>query len=177
VRCPVCCRIADNQRIRINVSGYYFETAVCVLDRHPSTLLGDRLRRRRFYDRARGEFFFDRHRPSFEAIFVYYQRGGRLRRPAHVPDDVFLDELTFYELEPAAVDEYRRLEGYTTDKKAWPSNAWLRQLWMLFECPETSRAAFLVAVWSVLMTRPLCWLTRPGSESGRIGSDDISGRF
>jgi len=100
-------RSAD-QRVRINVSGYHFETALGVLERHPGTLLGDRLRRAPFYDRERGEFFFDRHRPSFEAIFIYYQRGGRLRRPEPVPDDVFLDELFFYELEPAAIDEYRR---------------------------------------------------------------------
>jgi len=138
--------------VRINVSGYHFETALGVLERHPSTLLGDRLRRAPFYDRQRGEFFFDRHRPSFEAIFIYYQRGGRLRRPAPVPDDVFLDELVFYELEPDAIDEYRRSEGYTTEKIAWPSNAILRRIWMVFEFPETSRVAFVVAVWSVLMT-------------------------
>ena len=145
------CRSVD-QKVRINVSGYHFETALGVLDRHPGTLLGDRLRRAQFYDRERGEFFFDRHRPSFEAIFVYYQRGGRLRRPDPVPDDVFLDELVFYELEPDAIDEYRRSEGHTTEKVTWPSNARLRRIWMVFEFPETSRFAFVVAVWSVLMT-------------------------
>jgi len=36
-----CCRGAE-QRVRINVSGYHFETALGVLERHPSTLLGDR---------------------------------------------------------------------------------------------------------------------------------------
>jgi len=149
----VCeCRRNADQRVRINVSGYHFETALAVLERHPGTLLGDRLRRAQFYDRERREFFFDRHRPSFEAIFMYYQRGGRLRRPEHVPDDVFLDELVFYELEPHAIDEYRRSEGYTTEKVAWPSNATLRRIWMVFEFPETSRLAFVVAVWSVLMT-------------------------
>ena len=145
------CRSAE-QRVRINVSGYHFETALGVLERHPRTLLGDRLRRAPFYDRDRGEFFFDRHRPSFEAIFIYYQRGGRLRRPEPVPDDVFLDELVFYQLEPDAIDEYRRSEGYTTETIMWPSNATLRRIWMVFEFPETSWLAFVVAVWSVLMT-------------------------
>jgi len=141
-----------DRRVRINVSGYHFETQLEVLNRHPDTLLGNCVRRSRFYDKARNEFFFDRHRPSFEAIFCYYQRGGRLRRPMHVPDEVFLDEIVFYQLEPDAVDEYKRSEGYTTEITVWPSNACLKWLWMLFEFPETSRAAFILAIWSVLVT-------------------------
>lgn len=86
-------------RVRINVCGLMFEMDTSVLDQHPTTLLGNRKRRQRYYDAARNEFFIDRHRPSFEAVFIYYQTGGRLRRPHNVPDDVFLDELAFYELE------------------------------------------------------------------------------
>ena len=106
------CRTSGCRRIRINVSGQRFETRVRVLDRHPLTLLGDVVRRRQFYDAERRELFFDRHRPSFEAIFAYYQNGGRLRRPYHVPDDVFLSELEFYELEDDAIEEYKRSEGH-----------------------------------------------------------------
>jgi len=106
------CRTSGCRRIRINVSGQRFETRLRVLDRHPLTLLGDVVRRRQFYDAERRELFFDRHRPSFEAIFAYYQNGGRLRRPYHVPDDVFLAELEFYELEEQAIEEYKRSEGY-----------------------------------------------------------------
>jgi hypothetical protein len=86
-------------RLRINVSGHHFEVPVWMLDRHPDTLLGDPRRRSAFYDRTRDELFLDRHRPSFEAIFSYYQLGGRLRRPHHVPDEIFLAEIEFYELE------------------------------------------------------------------------------
>jgi len=106
------CRTSGCRRIRINVSGQRFETRLRVLDRHPLTLLGDVVRRRQFYDAERRELFFDRHRPSFEAIFAYYQTGGRLRRPYHVPDDVFLAELEFYELEDEAIEEYKRSEGH-----------------------------------------------------------------
>lgn len=106
------CRTSGCRRIRINVSGQRFETRLRVLDRHPLTLLGDVVRRRQFYDTERRELFFDRHRPSFEAIFAYYQNGGRLRRPYHVPDDVFLAELEFYELENEAIEEYKRSEGH-----------------------------------------------------------------
>ena len=63
------------------------------------TLLADPAKRRRYFDCDRQELFFDRHRPSFEAVFAYYQTGGRLRRPHHVPDDVFLAEIEFYQLE------------------------------------------------------------------------------
>ena len=139
-------------RLRINVSGQYFEIARQVLAQHPQTLLGDGVRRTRYYDAERDEFFFDRHRPSFEAIFAYYQTGGRLRRPFNVPDDIFLEELLFYELEPDAVDEYKRSEGYAFEEPPMPSNQLQRRVWMLFEHPDTSRAAFCVAVLSVVMT-------------------------
>jgi len=139
-------------RLRINVSGQYFEIGHKALARHPETLLGDFTRRTRYYDSERDELFFDRHRPSFEAIFAYYQTGGRLRRPFNVPDDIFLDELLFYELEPDAVDDYKRSEGYAFEKLPMPSNQLQRRVWTLFEYPETSRAAFFVAVVSVVMT-------------------------
>jgi len=42
------------------------------------TLLADPAKRRRYFDCSRQELFFDRHRPSFEAVFAYYQTGGRL---------------------------------------------------------------------------------------------------
>jgi len=35
---------------------------------------------------------------------------------------------------------------------SWPADARLRRIWTVFEFPETSRVAFVVAVWSVLMT-------------------------
>ena len=139
-------------RLRINVSGQYFEIGRKALARHPKTLLGDGARRTRYYDPERDEFFFDRHRPSFEAIFAYYQTGGRLRRPFNVPDDIFLDELLFYELESDAVDDYKRSEGYAFEELPMPSNQLQRRIWTLFEYPETSRAAFFVAVMSVVMT-------------------------
>ena len=146
---------ADNcgcERIRINVSGHFFETRVGVLNRHPDTLLGNPRKRQKYYDRIRDEVFLDRHRPSFEAIFTYYQYGGKLKRPHHVPDDIFLAELMFYELETEVVEEYKRAEGYTTEDIQLPSNAFLKKLWMLFEYPETSKPAFVIAIVSVIFT-------------------------
>jgi len=140
------------RRLRINVSGHNFEVPVRLLDRHPDTLLGNARRRAAFYDRSRDELFLDRHRPSFEAIFSYYQLGGRLRRPHHVPDDIFLAEVEFYELERDVVDEYKMSEGYTVSEMKLPSNDTLKKIWMHFEYPETSRAAYIIAVVSVIIT-------------------------
>src|SRR6218665_269438 len=145
-------RVTTAERLRINVRGQYFETQLSVLDRHPETLLGDREKRKQFFDRRKNELFFDRHRPSFEAIFCYYQYGGRLKRPHHVPDDVFLEELLFYQLEKDAVEEYKRSEGYTTEVIHLPTHSLMKRLWMPFGYPETSRGAFVIAILSVFIT-------------------------
>ncbi|XP_033621845.1 potassium voltage-gated channel subfamily A member 5, partial [Fukomys damarensis] len=68
-------------RVVINVSGLRFETQLRTLALFPDTLLGDPAKRLRHFDPLRNEYFFDRHRPSFDAILYYYQSGGRLRRP------------------------------------------------------------------------------------------------
>jgi hypothetical protein len=108
--------------IRVNVSGQRFDFRRCVLERHPNTLLGNPDKRRQYYDARRGEYFFDRHRPSFEAIFAYYQYGGRLRRPHQVADDVFLAEVMFHEIEPEVVLTYKRSEGYSEEELILPDD-------------------------------------------------------
>jgi hypothetical protein len=62
---------------------------------------------RRYFDPLRNEYFFDRNRPSFDAILYYYQSGGRLRRPVNVPLDVFAEEIKFYELGECAIAKFR----------------------------------------------------------------------
>ncbi|KFM58916.1 Potassium voltage-gated channel protein Shaker, partial [Stegodyphus mimosarum] len=73
------------ERVVINVSGLRFETQLRTLNQFPDSLLGDPGRRIRYFDPLRNEYFFDRNRPSFDAILYYYQSGGRLRRPVNVP--------------------------------------------------------------------------------------------
>jgi hypothetical protein len=75
----------SSERVVINVSGLKFETQLQTLNNFPRTLLGNPNRRVRFFDPLRNEYFFDRNRPSFDAILYYYQSNGRLRRPNHVP--------------------------------------------------------------------------------------------
>jgi hypothetical protein len=60
------CAAGGCRRVIINVSGQRFETQRRTLDRYPGTLLGDPIKRRRYWDPNRSEFFIDRHRPSFQ---------------------------------------------------------------------------------------------------------------
>lgn len=59
------------------VSGLRFETQLRTLNQFPDTLLGDPSRRLRYFDPLRNEYFFDRNRPSFDAILYYYQSGSK----------------------------------------------------------------------------------------------------
>lgn len=59
----------------VQVSGLKFETQLRALNQFPDTLLGDPARRIRYFDPLRNEYFFDRNRPSFDAILYYYQSG------------------------------------------------------------------------------------------------------
>ena len=52
-----------------------------------------------------------------QAILYYYQSGGRLRRPMEVPEDVFLEEMEFYQLGDEQIRMYREKEGFITDKE------------------------------------------------------------
>uniref|UniRef100_F6UCT6 Potassium voltage-gated channel subfamily A member 10 n=1 Tax=Monodelphis domestica TaxID=13616 RepID=F6UCT6_MONDO len=141
-----------NQRVIINIAGLRFETQLKTLNQFPETLLGDREKRVQFFDSMRNEYFFDRNRPSFDGILYYYQSGGKIRRPANVPIDVFADEISFYELGVEAMDQFREDEGFIKDPKTQlPKNDFHRQFWLLFEYPESSSAARGVAVVSVLV--------------------------
>ena len=70
----------------------------------------------KFKDPLRKEYFFDRNRPSFDAILYYYQSGGKLRRPVNVPIDVFTEEIKFYDLGEGAMEKYKEDEGYIKEE-------------------------------------------------------------
>ncbi|GJQ79665.1 hypothetical protein Trydic_g5818 [Trypoxylus dichotomus] len=140
------------ERVVINVSGLRFETQLRTLNQFPDTLLGDPARRIRYFDPLRNEYFFDRNRPSFDAILYYYQSGGRLRRPVNVPLDVFSEEIKFYELGEMAINKFREDEGFIKEEeKPLPSREFQRNVWLLFEYPESSQAARVVAIISVFV--------------------------
>ena len=139
-----------HHRAIINVSGLRFETQMKTLDRFPNTLLGNPGKRVRHFDHFRNEFFFDRSRATFEAILYYYQSGGRLRRPHNVPVEIFIEDLKFYEIESHAIQKFIEDEGYVKEpERPLPNHPTLRLMWLLFEFPESSRAARIVAILSV----------------------------
>ncbi|KAM6928687.1 potassium voltage-gated channel subfamily A member 10 [Lycodopsis pacificus] len=141
-----------DQKVIINIAGLRFETQLKTLDQFPETLLGDPLKRMYYFDPMRNEYFFDQNRPSFDGILYYYQSGGKIRRPANVPLDVFADEIVFYELGIEAMEQFREDEGFIKDVDIpLPNNDVYRQFWLLFEYPESSNAARGVALVSVFV--------------------------
>ncbi|XP_063306540.1 potassium voltage-gated channel subfamily A member 3 [Pelobates fuscus] len=142
-----CC-----ERVVINISGLRFETQLKTLAQFPDTLLGDPKKRMRYFDPLRNEYFFDRNRPSFDAILYYYQSGGRIRRPVNVPIDIFSEEIRFYELGEEAMEKFREDEGFIKEEeRPLPANEFQRQVWLLFEYPESSGPARGIAIVSVLV--------------------------
>lgn len=147
---PHDCTKAGCQRVIINVSGQRYETQLRTLNRFPETLLGDPIKRKQFWDSRRNEFFIDRHRPSFQAVLYYYQSGGRLRRPIEVPEDIFLEELEFYQVGDDTIKDYKQKEGFLMDEeKPLPANTGLKKIWLFVEEPDSSKAARAFAIVSV----------------------------
>ncbi|KAM9391282.1 potassium voltage-gated channel subfamily A member 2-like isoform 2-T2 [Salvelinus alpinus] len=142
-----CC-----ERVVVNISGLRFETQLKTLSQFPETLLGDPKKRMRYFDPLRNEYFFDRNRPSFDAILYYYQSGGKLRRPVNVTLDIFSEEIRFYELGEEAIEIFREDEGFIKEEeRPLPENEFQRQVWLLFEYPESSGAARIIAIISVMV--------------------------
>lgn len=143
---------ARSERLAINVAGMRYETQLRTLAQFPDSLLGDPRRRLRYFDPRREELFLDRSRVCFDAVLHFYQSGGRLRRPASVPLDVFLEELHFYQLGQEVIERYKEDEGFPKeDERLLPSSPLQRRLWMLFEYPESSGGARIIAIVSVMV--------------------------
>lgn len=140
----------SGDRVVVNVSGLKFETHAETLEQYPDSLLGNANKRATYYDEVRNEYFFDRNRPAFDAILFYYQSGGKLLRPPNVPMDVFADEIRFYELGEEILQRVERDEGYIEEEKPIkPDHPFQRKVWELFEFPDTSLGARIIAVISV----------------------------
>ena len=100
-------------KVVINVSGLRFETRASTLQRYPHTLLGDKQRRAHFFDYMNNEYFFERHRSSFEAVLYFYQSGGRLSRPESISGEIFLEEIKFFDLGKFRESEREERGGMT----------------------------------------------------------------
>ncbi|KAL7873905.1 hypothetical protein SRHO_G00048750 [Serrasalmus rhombeus] len=143
---------ALSERLVFNVSGMRYETQTRTLARFPHSLLGDPHKRLRYFDPLKNEYFLDRNRACFDYILYFYQSGGRLRRPAHIPLDVFMEELVFFELGDEAMSRFKEEEGFPKEEpRPLPAHPLQRRLWMLFEHPESSGGARIIAIISVMV--------------------------
>ncbi|KAJ3612287.1 hypothetical protein NHX12_020563 [Muraenolepis orangiensis] len=142
----------SNERVLVNVAGLRYETQLGTLNQFPDTLLGDPAKRIKYFDPLRNEYFFDRNRPSFDGILYFYQSGGKIRRPVNVSIDVFADEIRFYQLGEEAMERFREDEGFIKEEeKPLPQNEFQKQVWLIFEYPESSSPARGIAIVSVLV--------------------------
>ncbi|KAF1372091.1 hypothetical protein PFLUV_G00260780 [Perca fluviatilis] len=142
----------SNERVLINIAGLRYETQLGTLNQFPDTLLGDPAKRIKYFDPLRNEYFFDRNRPSFDGILYFYQSGGKIRRPVNVSIDVFADEIRFYQLGEEAMERFREDEGFIKEEeKPLPQNEFQKQVWLIFEYPESSMPARGIAIVSVIV--------------------------
>ena len=137
------------KRITINVSGEKYQTYKETLDRFPKTLLGDASKRKQFFEEEENEYFFDRDRHAFAAILYFYQSDGQVYCPITVPLHVLVAEIKFFELGQDALNQVLDNEGPTVGEL--PKNRLQREIWKLFEIPESGVAANLLTVFSVLI--------------------------
>ena len=141
-----------NERVRINVSGTLFETLEETLSRFPDTLLGCPSKRVEYFDEKHDEYFFNRNRLAFDAILFYYQSYGRLVRPDVVPENEFIEEVRFFQIQSDAISAREKIERALFGKdEELPNNFIQRKIWLLFSHPESSYAARVLAVLSVII--------------------------
>lgn len=135
--------------IFINISGTTFETRTGTLEKYPFTLLGNSTSRSGYFCPDRNEYYFDRHRESFESILFFYQSSGKLYRPTDIALSRFIKECEFYRLpewsirsmkmkEAGDLYEHKRKIAYvktlvpTTNREA---------IWYFMEHPSSSTLA------------------------------------
>ena len=140
----------QDAKIIINVSGLRFQTYVSTLEKFPDTLLGSVEKRKQFYDPELSELFFDRNRSAFEAILSYYQNDGSIFRPENVPVKIIAGEIMFFELGSVAMNQLFEIPGHTpAAETVLPNNKLQRRVWLLFEHPDSSVYARILAFFSL----------------------------
>lgn len=146
-----CCP-SKHRRIVLNVSGFRYMTYVNTLERFPTTLLGNREKRQKFYDAERDEYFFDRNIQVFELILYFYQSNGRLVCPPELAPEILLEEVQFFQLGDHAVNAVKDIlnEDEPPEKPVvMPERKAQKFVWKLFEYPDSSKAARVLALLSV----------------------------
>lgn len=140
-----------DHRVTIRVSGMTFETNLSTLEKFPNTLLGSSSKRETYYVQELNQYVFQRNRRAFDSILFFYQSDGKLHRPEDLPMKVFKEEAEFFELDKNIIQQMLEKEGYIEEKeRILPVNFLQRRVWELFEHPDTSNSAQILAVFSVI---------------------------
>lgn len=139
-------------RITLNVSGFKYQTYPETLQKFPNTLLGNPEKRSEYYDLELREYFFDRNKQVFEIILYFYQSNGRLVCPPDLAPEILLEEVEFFELGETAINAVKELltdEEPDEEVRELPKNHIQQQIWNLFEYADSSKAARILALFSI----------------------------
>ena len=159
-----------DERVSIRVSGMIFETNLSTLEKFPNTLLGSSTKRNTYYVKELNQYVFQRNLRAFDFILFFYQSNGKLHRPEDLPMKIFKEEAEFFQLDKNIIRQMLEKEGYIEDKKKiLPANVLQRKIWELFEHPDTSKAAQVVAIFSVttIMISVLIGIVEPFPSAER----------
>ncbi|XP_063685114.1 potassium voltage-gated channel subfamily A member 7-like isoform X3 [Bolinopsis microptera] len=135
--------------ITINVSGLKFQTRKSTLNRFPTTLLGS-TDREKHYNSSTKEYFFDRHRESFETILYFYQSDGLLCLPATLNADIFMEEVRFFRLGEHILEKLSP-DVSNTKQIVLPDHPMQKRVWQVFEDPQSGIFAKCVAYIDITM--------------------------
>ncbi|XP_029655340.1 potassium voltage-gated channel protein Shaker-like [Octopus sinensis] len=155
--------------VSINISGRKFELSAIYFKQFPTTLLGNPLKINKYFDLSKNEYFFDRHRDSFEGIIYYYQSNGKLKKPENVDLDIFTKEVEFFEIDRRSIENMYADEGnfpyYAPKKINIPENSVLRFVWIALKFPYLSMSGKIIRIFSnfviLLSIANLCLRTYP----------------
>ena len=141
-------------RLTINISGVIYQTRERTLARFPDSLLGNPIKRQKYYCAQQQAYYFNRHRRAFESILYYYQSGGRLVIPRDIPLSLFFEEVEFFGLGDDAlclVSKGLYARKFKLRDNLMPIGERQRKIWETFECPESSRFAKALSVFCIVM--------------------------
>ena len=144
----------SSDRLTINISGAIYQTRERTLERFPDSLLGDRIKREKYYCAEQDAYYFNRHRRAFESILYYYQSGGRLVIPRDIPLRLFFEEVEFFGLGDDAlclVSKGLYARKFKVRDNLMPIGETQRRIWETFECPESSKFAKVLSMFCILM--------------------------
>ena len=144
----------EKPRVILNISGQRFETFESTLNNFPDTLLGNPLKRRRFYHWMEGEYVINRNYYIFNAILFYYQSGGILSRPDDVDRQSFMDEIEFFEIKDHFDMRHKQEMTFMAKHAAHqhpPKGKIKRFIWETLEMPSDSNFGRFVFYSSLLV--------------------------